>query len=222
MEVQPLPDVVQKGETLGRLELPMFGRFNVANALAAVGVALSLGVSMEQIQEGLHTFQGIRRRQEIYATIGDLLLIDDFAHHPTAIKFTTEAIRERFEDRRIWGIFEPRSNTARRNHFQKDLPKCFDACNRVLFSQPFGLDKLAPDERLDVEMLLKDLKQRFEQKKIKSEAFVFPTVDGILSYVTAKARPDDVIVLMSNGGFENLHARLKEALTRRMLGKSSG
>jgi UDP-N-acetylmuramate: L-alanyl-gamma-D-glutamyl-meso-diaminopimelate ligase len=189
--------------------LPLFGRFNVANAVAAIGVALDLGLSTQQIQEGLSTFRGIRRRQEIVAQIGDLLLIDDFAHHPTAIRVTTQAIRERFPKRRIWGIFEPRSNTARRNIFQDDLPRSFDACDIALFGWPYLYDKTPAEERLDIEKVVEDLKHR------GTRAIAFPEVDQIVSYVNAKARPNDVIVVMSNGGFGGIHQKLQQALQQR-------
>lgn len=187
-------------------EVPIFGRYNIANTIAAIGVALDLGLSPLAIQEGLSSFQGIKRRQEIFARVGDIVLIDDFAHHPTAIRVTTQAIRERFPSRRIWGIFEPRSNTARRNVFQEDLPRSFDACDIALFSWPYLFDKMASDERLDIEKVVHDLKQRGKR------AIAFPEVDQIVSYITAKARPDDVIVVMSNGGFGGLHKKLEQAL----------
>ncbi|MCB9638448.1 MAG: UDP-N-acetylmuramate--L-alanine ligase [Myxococcales bacterium] len=194
---------------IASFEVPIFGRYNIANAIAAIGVALDIGLSHEEIQQGLSTFQGIRRRQEIYARIGDLILIDDFAHHPTAIRVTTQAIRERFHTRRIWGIFEPRSNTARRNVFQDDLPRSFDACDIALFGWPYLFDKMASEERLDIEKVIQDLKQRGKR------AIAFPEVDQIVSYVTSKARPNDVVVIMSNGGFGGIHKKLQQALENR-------
>ncbi|MEM1009593.1 MAG: Mur ligase family protein, partial [Myxococcota bacterium] len=161
----------QSGEW-GKLNSPLFGRYNLANTLAAVGIALDFGLSLEQIQAGLSSFEGIRRRQEIIAQFGDLLLFDDFAHHPTAIRVTTQAIRERFPQRRIWGIFEPRSNTARRNFFQNDLPKSFDACDIVVFGWPYAYEKTPEDQRLDIEQVVSDLQGRGKR------AAAFPHIEG--------------------------------------------
>lgn len=195
--------------SVGRFELPMFGDFNVLNALAAIGVALHLDIPVPKIQEGVATFKGIRRRQDIYATIGKMVVIDDFAHHPTAIKGTTEAVRKRYQKRRIWGVFEPRSNTARRNFFQDELPKCFEACDRVVLSEPFHSDKMATDERLNVEKVIAEL------EAMGKDAKVCPHADAIASLITSKARPDDVIVVMSNGGFGGLLPKLRKGLEER-------
>ncbi|HAA55895.1 MAG TPA: hypothetical protein DCE42_14120 [Myxococcales bacterium] len=202
-------DVYKNERKVANFRSPMFGQYNVANALAAIGVALALDISPEEIQKGLDTFEGIKRRQEIYARVGELIVIDDFAHHPTAIKVTSAAIRERFPNRRIWGIFEPRSNTARRNYFQELLPKSFDASDRVLLGWPFHFDKMEEEERLDIHKVIQDLK---DQGK---DAVAFPEVDQIVDYVTAKARPNDVILIMSNGGFGGIHRKITEALATR-------
>lgn len=202
-------NMVFKGRMVGRFRLPMFGEFNVLNAVAAIGVALLLDVPVDVIQEGLLTFKGIKRRQEIVAEIGDIIVIDDFAHHPTAIRVTTEAIRKRYAERRVWGIFEPRSNTARRNHFQDLLPTSFDACDQVVLGWPYGNDKLAEDERLDMKQLIADIQAR------GPSAVAFSSAEGVQGYLTAKARPDDVFVIMSNGSFDGLIPNLIESLRAR-------
>ncbi len=202
-------ELFRKEESLGQFLLPMFGRYNVSNAVAAIGVALKLGVSLDKIREGLASFKGIRRRQEIVGTVGDIVVIDDFAHHPTAIEVTSQGIRERYPDRRIWGIFEPRSNTARRNFFQEQLPKSFQYCDQIVLAWPFQYDKMGAAERLDIHKVIEDL------KKLDKEAIAFPSVDQIVAYVTAKARPDDVFLIMSNGGFENIHQKLLDTLSTR-------
>lgn len=197
------------GRSVGRFQLPMFGEYNVLNAMAAIGVALELEIPVADIQRGISSFQGIRRRQDVYATIGDIVLIDDFAHHPTAIRETTRAIRKRYEKRRIWGVFEPRSNTARRHFFQNDLPEAFAACDRVVLCEPFHSDQMSVSERLDVQKVAADLKA----KGIETQ--VSPHADAIAAYITAKARPDDVIIVMSNGGFGGLLPTLSKALQAR-------
>ncbi len=199
-----------KDRSVGRFFLPMFGEFNVLNAVAAIGVALQLDIPVPQIQEALTTFRGIKRRQEIYARIHKLVLIDDFAHHPTAIQGTTEAIRKQFpKPRRLWGVFEPRSNTARRHFFQELLPQSFDACDRVVLCEPFHSDKMAEDEKLNMDKVLAILKEK------EIDAVVCPHAQAIAAYITAKARPDDVIVVMSNGGFGGLLPMLRDSLKAR-------
>lgn len=202
-------EVVLHGASKGRFLLPMFGDYNVLNALAAIGVALHVGLSPKAIQTGLSGFLGIKRRQEIAARIGEILVIDDFAHHPTAIRLTTEGIRKRFPGRRIWGVFEPRSNTARRRYFQDWLPKSFDACDQVVLGWPYRNDKLAADERLDMDALIASIQSR------DLAAIAFPSAEEIQAYLTAKARPNDVFVIMSNGSFDGLIPNLIESLTRR-------
>jgi UDP-N-acetylmuramate: L-alanyl-gamma-D-glutamyl-meso-diaminopimelate ligase len=202
-------DIVRRGESVGRFLLPMFGEYNVTNAIAAIGVALHLGQSPEAIQEGLRSFKGIRRRQDIAAEVGDIIVIDDFAHHPTAIKATTEAIRKRFANRRIWGIFEPRSNTARRNHFQEQLPTSFDACDQAVLGWPYRNDKLDPTERLDMPAVIETIQSR------GVDAVAFHTTEDIRAYLTARARPDDVFVIMSNGSFDGLIPNLIASLRAR-------
>jgi UDP-N-acetylmuramate: L-alanyl-gamma-D-glutamyl-meso-diaminopimelate ligase len=204
-------NVFLHGRSVGRFMLPMFGEYNVLNAVAAIGVALELDIPVAEIQRGLAAFRGIRRRQDIYATVGDLVLIDDFAHHPTAIRETTRAIRQRFANRRIWGVFEPRSNTARRHFFQQDLPEAFAACDRVVLCEPFHSDQMAAHERLDVYKVAEAL----EQKNVYTK--ICPHADAIAAFITVKARPDDVIVVMSNGGFGGLLPKLSQALQERFL-----
>jgi UDP-N-acetylmuramate: L-alanyl-gamma-D-glutamyl-meso-diaminopimelate ligase len=203
-----------KQRSVGRFLLPMFGEFNVLNAIAAIGVALHLDIPVTTIQSALPEFRGVRRRQEIVANIDDILIIDDFAHHPTAIQATTQSIRQRFPQRRIWGIFEPRSNTARRRHFQDQLPLAFDACDRVVLCQPYIDKSLPPDQRLDVHKVIEDIQKRTDSNKLPLVT-ACPHADAIASFLTAKARPKDIFVIMSNGGFDQLIPKLKAALTLR-------
>jgi UDP-N-acetylmuramate: L-alanyl-gamma-D-glutamyl-meso-diaminopimelate ligase len=193
------------------LYLPVGGRMNVANALGVWVLLKEFGLSDSVLADGLATFSGVARRQEVVGEAGGVIIIDDFAHHPTAIEATVTAIAERFAGRRLICAFEPRSNTARRAVFQDGFATAFDHAAQVYLAPVYFKenDPIPPDARLDVDELARDIKRR------GPEAELCASVDDIVRRVTAEARPGDVVISMSNGPFENLPRRLLRVLRER-------
>ena len=189
-----------------QFRIPMIGELNVRNALAALLMARYAGLSDEQIQAGFDTFEGIRRRMEIRGEVNGVTVIDDFAHHPTAIRETLKALSRRFPERRVWAIFEPRSNTTRRNHFQIELAEALRLAKRVLVAEVARLDQVPPEERLNPAQLMADI------RAAGVEADYLPTADEIVAHVVPQAQPGDILCVLSNGGFDNIHQKLINAL----------
>jgi UDP-N-acetylmuramate: L-alanyl-gamma-D-glutamyl-meso-diaminopimelate ligase len=201
------------GPTATEFEIPSFkfhlnlvGEFNARNALAVIAAAKHCGLSNKQIQAGFDTFKGVRRRMEVRGVPGGITVIDDFGHHPTAIRETLRALRRRHPEQRLWAVFEPRSNTTRRNVFQQDLPPAFADADAVLIAQVARLELLKPEERLNPEKLLEDLKAGG-----KTAAYL-PHADAIVAHLKHEARGGDVVCVFSNGGFGNIHEKLLAAL----------
>ena len=189
-----------------QFRIPMIGELNVRNALAALLMARYAGLSDEQIQAGFDTFEGIRRRMEIRGEVNGVTVIDDFAHHPTAIRETLKALSRRFPERRIWAIFEPRSNTTRRNHFQLELAEALRLARRVVVAEVARLEQVPPEERLNPAQLMADI------RAAGVEADYLPTADEIVAHVVPQAQPGDILCVLSNGGFDNIHQKLIDAL----------
>ena len=189
--------------------LPLLGRLNVRNALAVIACARHCGIDTEAIQKGLATFQGIRRRMEVLAVSGGITIVDDFGHHPTAIRETIAALRSAYSGRRIWAAFEPRSNTTRRNVFQTELVDALSAADGVVFSQIDRLQQLAPSQRLNPEQLARDIRRRGKPCEYLMNA------DAVCHYLVNETRPQDIVCIFSNGSFGNLHGKLKQALQQR-------
>ena len=207
---------VRLGPTASEFEIPSFkfhvnlvGEFNVRNALAVVACAKHCGLKNQQIQSAFDSFKGVRRRMEVRGISGGIEVIDDFGHHPTAIRETLQALRLKFPTQRIWAIFEPRSNTTRRNVFQTELVAAFQNADMVVIAQVARLEMLPPNERLDPARLVQDL-----QARGKGAAYL-PDVDSIIAHVGGGAGGGDVVCVFSNGGFGNIHARLLERFARR-------
>lgn len=191
------------------LEISMPGRHNALNALAAFAMSRVLGLDDAAIRAGLASFEGVKRRQEIRGEEAGVVVIDDFAHHPTAVRVTLEALRGRFAGRRIIVLFEPRTNTSRRAYFQELYSSAFDAASAVVIAPVFGAEALAPSERFDAHRLAADLRGR------GIDACDMATYDETLDGAMDRLRPGDVAVLMSNGGFGGMHERLLDALRDR-------
>ena len=203
------------GPTASEFEIPSFkfhlnlvGEFNVRNALAVIACAKHFNLKNHQIQDAFATFKGVRRRLEIRGIAGGVTVIDDFGHHPTAIRETLRALRIKYPGQRIHAVFEPRTNTTRRNVFQADLAGAFADADTVALSQVARLELLDPAERLDPERLMLDL-----QSRGKPAAYL-PDADRIVEHLAGQARGGDVICVFSNGGFGNIHAKLLERLGR--------
>ena len=190
------------------LELPIGGRMNVANALGVWVLLREFGLGDEELARGLRTFAGVKRRQELVGETRGITVIDDFAHHPTAIGVTLEALAERYAGRRLLAAFEPRSNTARRSVFQHGFAAAFDRATRVYLGAVYFKenDPLPPADRLDTDALASAIGAR------GPAASSFASTDAILERIVADAQPGDVVVCMSNGPFDGLPQRLLAAL----------
>ncbi len=187
-------------------QLPMVGEYNVRNAAMAIAAAHFYQIPFEKIKSALLSFGGIKRRQEIRGIRKEITLIDDFGHHPTAIRETLKALHVRYPDQKIWAIFEPRSNTTRRAVFQEDLPEALGYADGIYVAQVASLDKLPLDQRLNPEKVVSDL-----QKKGRP-AFYEPSVDHIIQSIVPQLKPRDIVVIFSNGGFGGIHQKLLEAI----------
>jgi UDP-N-acetylmuramate: L-alanyl-gamma-D-glutamyl-meso-diaminopimelate ligase len=185
-----------------RFEISLIGEFNVRNAAMAVSVALAYGLPLEKIRSALASFNGVARRQELRGEVNGIKVIDDFGHHPTAIRETLFALRRRYPGHKIWAIFEPRSNTTRRAIFQTALPQALKLADGVILAGVARLDQLPPQDRLDPQRVV----QSIQESGIP--AFYEPQVDDILHRVKPLVKPGDIIVVFSNGGFEGIHYRL--------------
>jgi UDP-N-acetylmuramate: L-alanyl-gamma-D-glutamyl-meso-diaminopimelate ligase len=193
-------DVRRAGKPYGAFRLPLLGRHNVMNALAVVGAAHHAGLTPGQIAAGLATFEGIKRRQEIVGTVRDVIVMDDFAHHPTAIRETLAGIKMGYPSRQLWAIFEPRSATSRRRVFQDAFVEAFDLADRVIIARPFASDKLPEAERLDVARLVADIGRRGVHARCRP-----PTTSCGRSPAVGAGR---LVCVMSSGGFDGIHGKL--------------
>jgi UDP-N-acetylmuramate: L-alanyl-gamma-D-glutamyl-meso-diaminopimelate ligase len=191
-------------------KLPLPGRINVENALGALAVVDSLAVPIEESVPALARFGGVKRRQEVRGEERGVLVIDDFAHHPTAVTGTIEAIRSCHPDRRLIAVFEPRTNTSRRSIFQQRYAEAFTGVDRAVIAKlPDGPIYSATGEVSEFfssEQLADDLRAR------EIDAVSIEGVDGIVAHLVASCRPGDVVIIMSNGGFDDIWELLLEAL----------
>jgi UDP-N-acetylmuramate: L-alanyl-gamma-D-glutamyl-meso-diaminopimelate ligase len=204
------------GGTASEFEIPSFkfhlnlaGELNVRNALAVVACAKHCGLKNQQIQAAFDTFKGIKRRMEVRGIAGGVTVMDDFGHHPTAIRETLKALRLRYPAQKIWAIFEPRSNTTRRNVFQTELAEAFFQADAVVVAQVARLEQVPAAERLNPEQLMIDL------KTLGKTAVYLPDVEAIVNHVGQQAQGGEVVVVFSNGGFGGIHGKLLERLGRK-------
>jgi len=204
--------IVRGGSRFARdLKLPIGGRMNIANALGVWVLLKEFGLGDADLALGLESFPGVKRRQEIVGEAAGVTVIDDFAHHPTAIQATLEAIAERYPGRRLLAAFEPRSNSARRSVFQDGFATAFDRADRVYLAPVYFKenDPIPPGQRLDPRALADAIRARGPR------ALEAPSTDAIFNQIISDARTGDVVVCMSNGPFEGLPMRLGEALRER-------
>jgi UDP-N-acetylmuramate: L-alanyl-gamma-D-glutamyl-meso-diaminopimelate ligase len=197
-----------KGELAGTFEVPLLGAFNVRNALAAIAVGVAAGLSIDTLAAGLREFKGVRRRMQLRGVVHGVSVYDDFAHHPTAIAETLAGVRSAFPGRFIWAIFEPRSATSCRKVFQEDFARAFGAADRIVLPAVYR-STLPDDQRLSSEQLVADL------KAAGKDARYIPKVDEIVALTAKQARDGDLVVVMSNGGFDDIHQKLLTALEAR-------
>jgi len=199
-------EVWHHGRLFGQFSTPMIGEHNLMNTLSALGVAHDLGIDAATLAKGLADFRGIKRRQEVRGVRRGIVVIDDFAHHPSAVRETVRAVKTFYGTRRLVAVFEPRTNTSMRDVFQETYATCFDPADLICIRQPPLLSKIPSDERFSSQKLVDDLQGRGH------DARYFPDTDAIIDFLVEGAREDDVILIMSNGGFDNIHERLLEAL----------
>ncbi len=199
-------DIFKKEDHFGRFRIRMPGRHNRLNTLAAVAAADRIGLTASEIAGALETFAGIRRRQEVRGIKHDITVIDDFAHHPTAVSETVSAIRNHYPAGRLIAVFEPRTNTSMRDVFQKTYATVFDPADIVCIRNPSMIHKVPRTQRFSSEKLVNDLIHRGK------DAHYFKNTDEIISYLIDTAIAGDVILVMSNGGFDNIHQRLLDQL----------
>jgi UDP-N-acetylmuramate: L-alanyl-gamma-D-glutamyl-meso-diaminopimelate ligase len=198
--------VAFRGNEVTRIRIPVAGRHNVLNALSAVALAYGRGVECDAIESALASFQSVRRRMEIKGEAGGVLVVEDFAHHPTAIHVTLEAARMRWPGRKIWVALEPRSNTMRRKVFQDALPDALSGADAILIGAVSRAQLLAEQDRLSPEAIAASVRQRGR------EARAFSSTNDIVEHLAAHANAGDVVLIMSNGGFDGLTGKLLEAL----------
>ena len=209
------------GETLVRFftkadaagfALPMAGEHNQHNAAAAAVCAMELGLTREQIQRGFSSFTGIKRRMEVRGEVGGVTVLDDFAHHPTAIAETILAIRQKYPERRLWALFEPRSNTTRRNIFQRELGESLSLADGVFISRVDRLQELKESERLNPEEIIERLRGCGKMAEYSANA------DEIVNRLVPNLHEQDVVAVFSNGKFDGIHDKLLERLRRGLAG----
>ena len=189
-----------------RWRLPMAGRYNAGNATAVRIMAGHLGFSAEAIAAAFSTFEGVRRRQEVRGEAGGVIVIDDFAHHPTAVRLTIEAMVKKYQGKRIWSVFEPRSFTARSARFQAEFTDAFRGAERLILAPPFSPEGASTDNLLDTEAIAATLEEQGQWAKSMNNT------DAILDCLLRETKSGDVVLIMSNGGFDNIHARLLAGL----------
>ncbi len=185
-----------------RFEIPLVGEFNVRNAAMAAAAARFYGVAPEVIQTALTSFEGIARRQEVRGTEGGVTVIDDFGHHPTAMRETLGALRHRFPGHRLWAIFEPRSNTTRRAVFQQELPDALQLADGVFIAQVAALEQIPEEDRLHPEEVVAAIAAAGKM------AFYEKDANAIVERIGKLLQPNDVVVVFSNGGFDGIHEKL--------------
>src|ERR1700692_1223426 len=200
--------VTHHGQRFGEFVLAATGRHNVLNALAATVIAQGRGISAEAIGKALKTFRSVKRRMDVKGEFGGILLVDDFAHHPTAVKATIEAARARWPGRRLWGILEPRSNSMRRKVFQETLPKALALADRVVLGGVFRAQQLGDENRMNPETVAESV------RTLGRDAHAFTGSEAIADYLATEAKPGDLLLIMSNGSFDGLCEKLVARLDR--------
>lgn len=193
---------VRRGTSLGTMRVPLWGEFSANNVLAVLGALEDAQLSPEALRAGFASFLGVRRRMEVRGVRGGITVVDDFAHHPTAVQVTLAAARTRWPNQRLWAVFEPRSATSRRNLFQKEYADAFVGADCVVIGTHARLSEIPEAERFNPPALAAALQAR------GVHAAAPPTVEAIATHIVQAARPGDVIMVLSNGDFGGLHEQL--------------
>ncbi|MEK7355291.1 MAG: cyanophycin synthetase, partial [Bdellovibrionota bacterium] len=199
-------DVHRAGRPDQHLKMQLIGEYNVKNALAAFALGETLGFDGAKLVRAIESFQGVKRRQEIIGKPNDITIIEDFAHHPTAVKQTIQTVQSRYPKSRVYSVFEARSATSRRNVFQKDYADALGIAHAVVMPQPFNQSSIPEDQRFSSDLLLGELKAKGVDASVETD------VDAIVATLKRKAKPGDVILIMSNGGFGGIYEKLLKEL----------
>ena len=202
--------IFKKNMEFARVTTDLFGNYNISNILAATAISSLIGIPHETIVRAIGTFKGVKRRLEVLGEYKDVMVIDDFAHHPTAVSETIKAVKSHYGNRRLVAVFEPRSNSSRRNIFQNAYADSFTGADLVILPEPPMMDKIPLNERFSSPKLIADLKKR------GIEAHYFPDNHALLDGLLAHIKPGDVILVMSNGAFDNIQGRLVDHLKEKI------
>ncbi|MGE5737176.1 MAG: UDP-N-acetylmuramate:L-alanyl-gamma-D-glutamyl-meso-diaminopimelate ligase [Acidobacteriota bacterium] len=199
-------NVLRDGQPWAEFQFQLGGEYNVWNATAAAAMAASYGISKEEISAALKTFKSVKRRLEVKAQVNGITIIDDFAHHPTAIAGTMAALRSRYPGARLWAILEPRSNTLRRNVFQNELAKSLALADEVIIAAIFKSDAIPEAERLDLDAVAAQIHSSGRRAQVIADA------DSIVASAAPQMRAGDVVAILSNGGFGGIYEKLPQRL----------
>jgi UDP-N-acetylmuramate: L-alanyl-gamma-D-glutamyl-meso-diaminopimelate ligase len=186
--------------------MQMTGEYNVLNATAVIALSAHLGWKNQDISKALLSFQGVKRRQEILGEPRGVLVIEDFAHHPTAVRETIKGIKAKYPKRKLFAVFEPRSATSRRKVFQKEYAKAFELADYTMIAKAFDQSKIDEGNRFSSEELIADIQQQGQQ------AGVYDNVDQIVQDLTSKSHSGDLVLIMSNGGFDGIYTKLLNSI----------
>jgi UDP-N-acetylmuramate: L-alanyl-gamma-D-glutamyl-meso-diaminopimelate ligase len=198
--------VVRDGKPWADFDFPLGGEYNVWNATAAAAMAANYGIPKDAIAKALQTFRSVKRRLEVKAEVSGVTIIDDFAHHPTAIEQTIRALRARYPHSRLWVVLEPRSNTMRRNVLQHALARSLALADQVVVAAIFKSEAIPEAERLDLNRVISDIQKCGKQARILADA------DAIVNTIAPELRERDVVAILSNGGFGGIYDKLPQHL----------
>ena len=198
--------VLHDGQPWADFEFPLAGEYNVWNATAAAALAAACGIPKEAIAAALKTFKSVKRRLEVKAQVNGITIIDDFAHHPTAIAGTLKALRARYPQARLWAILEPRSNTLRRRVLQTDLARSLAQADEVIVAGVFRSEAVPENERLELPALAAEIERNGRRARLLADA------DAIVQTVAPEMRSGDVVAILSNGGFGGIYEKLPARL----------
>ncbi|MBL8151772.1 MAG: UDP-N-acetylmuramate:L-alanyl-gamma-D-glutamyl-meso-diaminopimelate ligase, partial [Blastocatellia bacterium] len=201
--------VFEQEKEYAKFFTPLVGRFNVRNCLGVIVAAERMGIERRATAEALATFKSVKRRMQVRANIAEITLIDDFAHHPTAVRETLEAISQRYTNRRVVAVFEPRSWSSRKRVFQQDYETAFGAAEVVVIAPVFESFKLETSDQFSPNQLVEVLKEQGKQAAVVSGS------DNIVEHLESLITEGDVIAVMSNGGFGGLHEKLLTLLEKK-------
>ncbi len=201
-------DIIYGDQRFGTFEFSLCGEHNIRNVLAATAVCHFYGLSAADIAAGLRTFRSVKKRLEVRAVVNDVIILDDFAHHPTAVKLTIEGVKRSYLNRRVWAVYEPRTATAKRKIMEQQYVQAFDNADKVVLAPLHLPNKVKPEERMSVEHVATMLNERHV------DAVCLPGVAEIVDYLADRVTPGDVLLIMSNGAFGGIHDLLMERLSK--------